>query len=126
MAKKQKLETFLIPRLRRISLWWRGRHEALKDARVYVKVGVFKNGNDKIGTFYKCAFCEDLFDKKEIQVDHIQDIANIDGFKDWNSYIPALFCEKDNLQTLCKACHISKTEYEKSLRNKTLDKSHKK
>lgn len=117
MSKPKKLETFLIPKLRRISLWWRGRNEALKAAKVYVKIGTYKNGNDKIKPFYKCAYCEELFPKPEIEVDHINDIANIEGFKDWNTYILALFCEKDGLQCLCSPCHINKSEYEKSLRN---------
>lgn len=115
--KRQKLETFLIPRLRRISLWWRGRNEAYKAAKETIEVGTYKNGKPILKVVYRCAHCEELFDRKNVQADHIVDIANINGFTNWNDYITKLFCEKEGFQILCIDCHFLKSQYEKSIRN---------
>lgn len=126
--KKQKVETFLIPRLRRLSLWWRGRSDALKDARRYVEVGSYKNGNPIMKAVYECAECrrqgiEGYYDKKDVRADHIIPIANIEGFTNWNEYITNLFCEKEGFQILCEFHHDEKTLSENE---KRLDKLRKK
>lgn len=126
--KQQKLETFLIPRLRRLSLWWRGRSDAFKAARSYVECGTYKNGNPIIKAVYKCAECErqnieGFYDKKDVQADHITPIANIEGFTNWNDYITALFCESSGFQILCEFHHDEKTIKENQ---KRLDKQRKK
>jgi 5-methylcytosine-specific restriction endonuclease McrA len=65
---------------------------------------------------YKCAKCLGAFPSKDVQVDHIEPIIDPNiGFVDWNSVIEAMFCEKDNLQCLCKPCHKIKTDAEKAL-----------
>lgn len=123
--KKQKLETFLIPRLRRISLWWRGRNEAFNAAKSYIEVGKYKNGNPIMKPVFTCAECkrqgiEGFYDRKDVQADHITPIANVDGFTNWNDYILGLFCEKEGFQILCEFHHDEKTikENEKRLDNK--------
>ena len=55
---------------------------------------------------YKCKCCGKLFSGKEIQCDHIEEVGK---FVDWNTFIERLFCPASNLQVLCKACHLSKT-----------------
>jgi len=71
--------------------------------------------------FYQCAECE-----KEIPatvkvgrtrsnnkfVDHIEPAVPVTGWTTWDTYIERLFCEEDNLQLLCKACHDSKSKEE--------------
>jgi 5-methylcytosine-specific restriction endonuclease McrA len=73
---------------------------------------------------YECAGCHQLVpptiydeDKKKrvknICVDHI--VPTVDpetGFMSWDQVIEGLFCELDNLQLLCKACHDGKTSEE--------------
>lgn len=55
--------------------------------------------------------------QNNIFVDHIVPIVDpMVGFVDWNAFINGLFCEEDNLQVLCKACHTHKTNDEKELR----------
>lgn len=59
--------------------------------------------------------------KSNIAVDHIIpviDTDNTDGkVKDWNIYHDRLFCDKSNLQRICKPCHQKKTNDERTKRN---------
>lgn len=114
LKKPKTLKTWLIPRLRRISIYWRGRNEAINDAKVWVSMGKFKNGKPKTKVLFECAECarqgiDGYYERHDIQADHIIPVANTDGFQDWNSYIEALFCDKSNFQVLCKYHHDVKT-----------------
>lgn len=76
---------------------------------------------------YKCACCGNevpptIFDEdkkkriKNICVDHINPTVDPEvGFMSWDQVIEGLFCELDNLQLLCKACHDSKTSEESDI-----------
>ena len=111
-----KFRSFIIATLRRASYRWFGRSEALKLARV-------ERG------MYTCAMCKGVFKKKDTQLDHIQPIIDPkEGFVDWNTYIPRLFCAPELYQVLCRVCHKSKTFTENSIRKeykrkKKLDKA---
>lgn len=53
-----------------------------------------------------------------MEVDHIKPVVDPqEGFVSWDEFINRLFCEKDNLQALCKTCHKIKTAKEKKKRN---------
>ncbi len=58
-----------------------------------------------------------VVDRKRVQniyVDHIKPIVDpAKGFEGWDVLIDRMFCEKDNLQVLCKTCHDVKTQEEK-------------
>lgn len=127
-AKDKTLVQWLVPHLRSISRRWPQKNEALNNAKVVVDVGYYQNGNPKTKIMYKCANCGDLFDKTEVDVDHIIPVANLDGFENWDKYINAMFCPADNLQVLCKGDHIIKTNLEKQERQerKRLDRKNKK
>lgn len=70
---------------------------------------------------YECACCHQhvpptIYDEdkkkrvKNICVDHINPTVDPEtGFLSWDQVIEGLFCELDNLQLLCKACHDGKT-----------------
>ncbi len=60
---------------------------------------------------YLCASCSKLFPQKSVQVDHKIPIGHCET---WDEFITKLFCEKDNLQVLCKPCHKKKTKKENS------------
>lgn len=73
---------------------------------------------------YKCAMCEQVVPPtlkqgpkriKNVFVDHINPVVNPEtGFQNWDNYIENMFCEKDNLQLLCKDCHDLKSAEERT------------
>lgn len=58
---------------------------------------------------YQCFHCKGWFQGKEVQVDHIVECGSIVDLANLGQFAEGLFCEADNLQVLCKACHMVKT-----------------
>ncbi len=79
-----------------------------------------KNGKafSKPRVFYKCALCGQEHPLKNIQVDHIEPVGPTPGSKlalpslTWDMFIQRLFCGTENLRTVCKPCHKTKTDKE--------------
>lgn len=47
-----------------------------------------------------------------MDVDHIQSVVAVEDSgkdKDWNKIIDRMFCEEENLQSICWLCHKSKS-----------------
>lgn len=105
-------ESWLIPKLRRISLSWPGKAIARDNAKRYVGDGEYKNGNPKIKVMYECAHCKALVDRDEGQMDHREPVIAIKGFNDWNDFVARLFCNPDAYDHLCIPCHSKKTNAE--------------
>lgn len=106
--KKRKihLETWLIYKLRRLSMMWPEKTEAFRGARI--ERGV-----------YKCAGCEGEFKRKQVYADHIKPIVDPKkGFENWDKLIKRLFCMASGYQILCKSCHDDKTQEENEIRKK--------
>jgi len=56
-----------------------------------------------------------------MDVDHINPVIPVQDSgkkKDWNAIIDGLFCEEDNLQSICMFCHKIKSMAERSDRAK--------
>ena len=52
---------------------------------------------------------------KNVVVDHIEPIIDPTvGFTTWDECIERMFCEADNLQVMCKACHDIKSFEERA------------
>ena len=74
---------------------------------------------------YECSGCNKIVpltipgEKKRLKnviVDHINPIIDpAVGFTTWDECIERMFCEKDNLQVLCKVCHDAKSAEEKEI-----------
>jgi 5-methylcytosine-specific restriction endonuclease McrA len=114
----KSIQSWLIPRLRRISMYWPGKTIARDQAKIRLEVGKFKNGKPKFRTFWKCANCKGLFNRDETQMDHINPVIELKGFKDWNTTIPALLANPEGYQCLCIKCHEKKTSKENKIRDK--------
>jgi hypothetical protein len=130
MAKKPKkapsLHQLRIITLRRASMRWKFKYVALNAAKAVVNDGFYKNGNVKTKMMFRCACCKKLYDRREVCVDHRNPVVDpIDGFEDWNTYVPNLLCDIDNLQILCKPCHKIKTKKENSERDVARSKTKK-
>lgn len=111
---QKMLRKFIIPILRKKSLYWPARNEALKLARV-------ERG------FYKCQNCGKLFSRKEVHVDHIKSVIDTkEAWQSWDVYISRLFVPVEELQVLCIRDHESKTLLENNLRQINRKKKKKK
>jgi 5-methylcytosine-specific restriction endonuclease McrA len=114
----QKKKNFAVAALRRSSYRWPGRYQAMKEAH-------------KARNEYLCAACDKIFPRKEINLDHIEPIVPVAGFKngevfDFNEYIDRLLVEKEGFQVLCSECHSVKTKTENSTRKENKKKTSKK
>ena len=107
-----RFNSFITSTLRSGMRRWPPKYECLADAKVGKKV------NEKTGRLaehYKCKACKGEFPAKSVQVDHKQPVVDPStGFESWDVYIERMFCEKKNLQVLCKDCHAIKTKKERS------------
>ena len=98
---------FVVSALRSASRRWPPKYERLADSCIGVKRNK-KTGRD--AKHYSCSICEGEFPQREVQVDHIVPVGSCPT---WDIFIEKLFCEKDNLQVVCKPCHKIKTKEER-------------
>lgn len=106
-----RYRTFIVSALRAASRRWPPKYETLQEAYVGQKINPKTKRESK---HYKCKACKKIFPGKEVQVDHIEPVVSTtDGFTTWDEFISRLFCEKENLQVLCKPCHDIKTALER-------------
>jgi len=95
---------------------WPPKFKCLADAKKGKRPNA-KTG--RIAEHYECHSCKEAFPAKEVQVDHIEPVVDPKvGFVDWDTFITRLFCGEENLQVLCKPCHLVKTKLEKDERKK--------
>ena len=111
-----RLRAFIFSTLRAGMRRYPPKYEALAKA----KAGKMINkATGRKAEHYACNKCNGFFVKKDVQVDHRRPVVSPStGFRDWNEYIPRLFCTMANLQVLCKPCHKDKTLREKKRRTK--------
>lgn len=106
-----RFNSFVKSTLRAASRRWPPKYQCLNDAFVIVQTNV-KSG--RAAKHYRCNCCKQLFVGADVEVDHIKPLIDPStGFTTWDEVIDNLFCEKDNLQVLCKPCHVTKTSAEK-------------
>lgn len=106
----KKLKPFIISLLRKGTYRWPERNEALKLAKV--ERGI-----------YKCAMCNEIYKRKEVQIDHINPAVPLTGFDGFDNYIDRMFCERTGFQVLCTSCHDQKTAAEKIIRKNNRKKN---
>lgn len=111
-----RFKSFIISALRTATRRWPPKFKAMKEACIGRKTNKATN---KLAYHYKCAHCKKLYVAKDIQVDHILPVVDtVNGFQGWDVFVNRMFCEKENLQVLCKPCHSIKTQMEKEERKK--------
>lgn len=121
MSRKlpKSLFSWIMPKLRRISIHWPGKNAARDKAKVKVEVGKTKNGFPIFRVFFKCNSCKGLFKRDETQADHTNPVIDpIKGFTDWNEFMERLFAKPEQYQILCESCHSKKTIKENIIRDK--------
>jgi 5-methylcytosine-specific restriction endonuclease McrA len=104
--------SFIRSALRQKSRWWKPISECKANARRPYK------GPSKRQKFeYKCTCCGDWFPEKLVNVDHIIPAGSLNCKEDLPGFVERLFCEQENLQVLCEACHNVKTKKDKDERD---------
>jgi hypothetical protein len=92
--------SFLRSALRNKFTRWRPKYDALNAARV-----PYKGPNKKVKWLYRCAITGELFQMKEVEVDHIVPCGSLRSFDDLPGFAQRLFCEKDGLRVVSKEAH---------------------
>lgn len=106
-----RYRSFVTSTLRSGARRWPPKFETLNAAKTEKRVNS-KTG--RLAQHFLCNGCGEEFPAKDVQVDHINPVVSPSkGFKTWDDFIDKLYCEKDNLQVLCLACHKKKTADEK-------------
>ena len=100
--------SFIRSGLRQKSRWWKPITECKMKAR-----RAYKGPNKRQKFEYQCALCQNWFAEKNINVDHISPAGSLNSAQDLPGFVERLFCEQDNLQVLCTACHDVKTKLDK-------------
>jgi hypothetical protein len=109
-----RLKSFITSTLRGGFRRYPPKFEVLKEAFWGKKVNS-KTG--RMAAHYVCAECKHEYPLKEVQIDHIEPVVvPKEGFVSWDKFIERLYCDKTNLQVLCKPCHKEKTANEKKER----------
>lgn len=91
--------------LRNISRWWKPFAMALKSARVTHHVGRRKR------VLYLCSACDKLYDRKQVEVNHIVPVGSLKTYADLPGFCERLFVENPSLlEVVCKECHLGITQ----------------
>lgn len=113
-----RFRTFVKSSLRSASVRWPPKYECLNSAFVGKQIC---NVSGRLGKHYRCAGCNGDYAARFVQVDHIDPVIPLTGFVSWDDVINRMFCEKENLQVLCKTCHDAKTSEERLLAKQLKD-----
>lgn len=76
---------------------------------------VYLEGNRR-RVHFRCACCSMMYDRKEVQVDHIIPVIAMAGFDNFDAIIARMYCGPEGLQVLCKSCHKLKSKDEAGVR----------
>lgn len=104
----KKTQKHLLNILREGTITWHLRSETIKKFRKRVNTRISKSGEQLQRWEVECCHCHKLFKQDEIEVDHIIEVGPFNG--NWDDYIKRLYCNIENLQILCVACHLKKTK----------------
>ena len=100
--------SFIRSGLRQKSRWWKPITQCKLEAK-----RPYKGTNKRQKFEYQCNECKNWFIEKLINVDHIHPAGSLKCAADLPAFVERLFCETDNLQVLCEACHNIKTQNER-------------
>lgn len=107
-----RFNSFIKSGLRKLSMKWGPINQCKKDARV--SRGVYRCAI--CGKDVPCSIKEKGKRKQNVFVDHIVPIISPEmGFESWDTTISRMFCEKENLQLVCRSCHTLKTQEEQRI-----------
>lgn len=102
--------SFIRSGLRQKSRRWKPIYDCLNAAK-----RPSKSKNKRLKWEYRCAKCKKWKARADVTVDHIVPCGSLNTLEDLPMFVKTLFCEIDNLQILCDACHTAKTQKERKI-----------
>ncbi len=109
-----RFNSFVTSTLRSGARRWQPKYDTLNAAKTEKKINK-KTG--RLAQHYRCELCQGEFTSTNMEVDHIKPVVDpVKGFESWDKFVDRLFCEKENLQALCRECHSKKTKEERNLK----------
>ena len=106
-----RFNSFITSTLRAGARRWQPKYDTLNASKTEKKINK-KTG--RLAQHFRCELCGNEFTQKDMEVDHIKPVVDpVKGFQTWDIFIDRLFCEANNLQAICKPCHLKKTNKEK-------------
>lgn len=112
---KSRFNSFIKSALRTASVRWEPRYTTLNDAFVGKQIN---KSTGRLAKHFECSRCQGHFPQKEVEVNHKIPVVPVEGFDSWDAVIERMFCEKNELEVLCKPCHKIVTAEENVLRKK--------
>ena len=104
-----RYNSFVKGALRSASQRWPPKYTVLNEACIGQQINPTSG---RLAKFYTCNACKEVFPAKLVEVNHIIPVVPITGFDNWDGIIKRMFCEKDNLEVVCKVCHKLITKQE--------------
>jgi hypothetical protein len=92
------------------------RREVLESVKV---VNHYDPKHPRVKHWSRCPLCREIAPRYLFAVDHINPVVPVNSSllkMLWDTVINAVFCEKKNLQPICKSCHAKKTSLERKAR----------
>lgn len=90
--------------LRRLTLRWKPRNDALKKNR-----RANQGDNKRKKWQYLCYICKGWFYRDEVEVDHIVEAGSLRSYDDIGPFVKRLLPEVDGWGVVCIPCHKEKT-----------------
>ena len=117
---QSRYNSFVKSALRSASVKWPPRYTVLNEAFVERAINP---ATGRLAKLYRCHNCEGLFPQSSVEVNHIEAVIPVTGFDSWDGVVARMFCEKDGLEVVCKACHklITQEENKQRKENKKND-----
>ena len=114
-----RFHSFIKSALRSASIRWPVKYGVLKEAAVGKQIN---QASGRMAEHYKCNACNNIFPRKEVEVNHKEPVVPLTGFVSWDDLIDRMFCEKEGLEVLCKPCHKNQTQKENTIRKQNATK----
>lgn len=111
-----KERSLLIGAIRRVFARSDLRREVLESVKVVMHYDV---QHPRVKHWSRCPLCKKIAPRYQFAVDHIEPVIPVHRTQldmSWDEIIDAIWCDKKNLQPICKKCHSTKTSYERKLR----------
>lgn len=92
------------------------RREVLESVKVVMHYDV---AHPRVKHWSRCPLCKKTAPRYLFAVDHIDPVVPVNSSQiqmSWDDIVNRIFCDKSNLQPICKKCHRIKTAHERKLR----------